>query len=77
MSCERGEPAGLCGLRKQVKDVKQRPFELRRKKANSPALREERGKGASLLKRESVPACLEFFIVCILCGFMLLDAGYF
>ena len=33
MSCGGSEPAGLCGLRKQVTGAKEGPLELRRKEA--------------------------------------------
>ena len=40
----RREPAGLCGLRKQVTEAKEGPLELRREKAKVHALREDRKK---------------------------------
>ena len=50
MSCRGSESAGLCGLRKQVTEVKEAPLEFRRKKAQVSALREERGKAWACLR---------------------------
>ena len=44
MSCGGSQPAGLCGLRKQVIEAKEGPLELRRQKVKVPT-RLKRRKG--------------------------------
>ena len=68
MSCGRSEPAGLCGLRKQVTEAKEGLLDLRRKKARACALREEWGKEWQECAPERERACPGAFL---LWGFIL------
>ena len=57
MSHESNEPAGLCGLRKQVTEAKEGPLELRRKSKKTHLWGKERGKDVSRERKRGKVWC--------------------
>ena len=63
MSHRRSEPAGLCGLRKQVTEEKEGPLEHRRKKAKAWPMKEERGRKDRVCEREKERVSTASFVL--------------
>ena len=67
MSCGKSEPAGLCGLRKQVTETKKVPWTLGLKKGSENTAVEKGGeRGRHALETERV--CPGSFLLRVLCG---------